>query len=142
MDYLKAAFGAFAPHQDEDAAVKFALNVVLLDGRLHELVEVVIDGSKFGGIEGEPGWMLERRDIADESNESAYPGWPPGARFRASVDEEAYELRYPECFMSRKVFLKYLALAINAYVAANSSRASEPAIAALRKEIASAPNQT
>ena len=104
MDYFKAAFGGFAPHRDEDAAVKFALDAVLADHRLQELAEVVVDGSRFGGMQGEPGWMLERRDVADEGNEAAYPGWPAGARFMASVDEDAYRLRYPRYFMSRVKF--------------------------------------
>lgn len=136
MDYFKAAFGGFAPHRDEDAAVKFALNVVLMDNRLQELAELVVDGSPFGGIEGEPGWMLERRDVADESNHAAYPDWPAGARFKASVDEDAYRLQQPEYFMSREAFMKYLIPAIDAYVAADPSRAQAPAVVALRKAIA------
>ncbi len=134
--YFKAAFGDFAPHRDEDAAIKFALNVVLMDNRLQELAELVVDGSQFGGMEGEPGWALERRDIADEGNEAAYPGWPEGARFMASVDEGAYRLQHPQCFMSREVFMKYLVPAINAYVAADPSREIAPAVIAHRKAIA------
>ena len=136
MDYFKAAFGGFAPHRDEDAAVKFALNVVLMDNRLQELVELVVDGSQFGGIVGEPGWLLERRDVADEGNEAAYPGWPPDARFKASVDQDAYRLQHPEYFMSREAFMKYLVPAIEAYVAADPSRAAAPSVVALRKAIA------
>lgn len=135
MDYFKAAFGGFAPHRDEDAAVKFALNVVLMDNRLQELAELVVDGSPFGGIEGEPGWMIERRDVADEENQAAYPGWPAGARFKVSVDEDAYRLQQPEYFMSREAFMKYLALAIDAYVVADPSRVEAPAVVALRKVI-------
>lgn len=133
MDYFKAAFGGFAPHRDEDAAVKFALNVVLMDNRVQELAELVIDGSQFGGMEGEPGWMLERRDVADEGNEAAYPGWPEGARFMASVDEEAFQLQHPQYFMSREAFMKYLVPAIDAYVAADPARATTSAVVALRK---------
>lgn len=135
MDYLKAAFGGLAPHRDEDAAVKFALNVLLMDNRVDELVEFVGDGSQFGGIEGEPGWMLERRDVSDEGNLSAYADWPPGARFMASVEEDSYRLQHPVFFMTRETFMKYLALAIDAYVAADSSRATSPAVVALRKAI-------
>jgi len=135
MDYLKAAFGGLAPHRDEDAAVKFALNVVLMDNRVQELAELARDGSQFGGIEGEPGWMLERRDVVDEGNKAAYPGWPAGARFMASVDEDSYRLQHPVFFMTREAFMKYLVLAIDAYVAADSSRATTPAVAALRQAI-------
>ena len=135
MDYFKTAFGGFAPHCDKDAAVKFALNIVLLDNRLDELVEVVSDGSQFGGIEGEPGWMLERRDVADEENYVGYPGWPVGARFKASVDNDAYRLLYPEYFMSREAFMKYLVLAIDAYVAADPARVTAPSVVALRRAV-------
>lgn len=134
MDYFEA-FGGFAPHRDEAAAVKFALDAVLADHRLQELAEVVVDGSQFGGMQGEPGWMLERRDVADEDNEAAYPGWPAGARFMASVDEDAYWLQHPQYFMSREVFMKYLVPAIDAYVAADPARAAAPAVVALRKAI-------
>jgi hypothetical protein len=136
MDYFKAAFGGFAPHRDEDAAVKFALNAVLMDNRLQELAEFIVDGSPFGGIEGEPGWMLERRDVADDGNDTAYPDWPAGARFKASVDEDAYMLPHPEYFMSREAFMKYLVPAIDAYVAADPAKVAAPAVAALRKAIA------
>ena len=136
MDYFKAAFGGFAPHRDEDAAVKFALNVVLMDNRVQELAELVVDGSQPGGMEGEPGWILERRDVSDEGNEAAYPAWPADARFKATVDVDAYELQYPEYFMNREVFMKYLVPAIDAYVAADVSRATTPAVVAIRNLIA------
>jgi hypothetical protein len=135
MDYFKTAFGGFAPHRDEDAAVKFALNVVLLDDRLQELAELVADGNQLGGIEGDPGWVLERRDVADEGNEAAYPHWPADTRFKASVDVDAYKLQHPEFFMSREAFMKYLVLAIDAYVAADPSRATTPSVLALRKRL-------
>ncbi|MFE8644644.1 hypothetical protein ACFX58_06120 [Sphingomonas sp. NCPPB 2930] len=135
MDYFKAAFGGFAPHLDEDAAVKFALNAVLLEDRVQELAELVIDGSQFGGMEGEPGWMLERRDVVDEDIETAYPGWPAGSRFMASVDEDSYRLQHPVLFMTREVFIKYVVSAIEAYVEADPSRATVPAVVALRKVI-------
>lgn len=135
MDYFKTAFGGFDPHIDEDAAVKFILNVVLLDNRLDELVEIFIDGNQLGGIEGEPGWMLERRDVADEGNEMVYPGWPAGARFKASVDKDAYRLKHSEYFMDLEGFIKYLVLVIDAYVAADPARAMTPPVVAFRKAV-------
>lgn len=133
MDYFNDAFGDFAPHRDRDAAIKFALNAVLMEDRLKELSELVVDGSQLGGVEGEPGWMLERRDVADEDNTLAYPGWPIGARFKASVDEEAYRLKHPEFFMTRELFMTYLAQGLRAYSIADPSRAALPALIALRK---------
>lgn len=60
--------------------------------------------------------------------------WPAGARFKASVDEDAYTLEHPEFFMNRDEFMNYLARAIEAYVAADpSSRDTNPSVIALRK---------
>lgn len=134
MEYFNTAFGGFAPHQDKDGAVKFALNAILMDNRVQELSELVVDGNPLGGIEGEPGWILERRDVSD--NQVAYANWPKGARFMASVDEEAFRLQHSQYFMSRDAFIKYLMPAIDAYIAADPSRASAPAVIALRKAIA------
>lgn len=50
--------------------------------------------------------MLERRYVADEGNEAAYPGWPKGAHFIASVDEVSYRLQHPQYFMSREELMK------------------------------------
>lgn len=135
MDYLKTAFGGFSPHHDKDAAIKFVLNIVLMDNRLQELAELVVEGSHLGGMEGAPGWMLERRDIVDAGKVVAYPGWPIDACFMAHVDEDAYQLRHPECFMSRKEFMQYLEQAIDAYVAIHPSRAAIPTVIALRDRL-------
>lgn len=134
MEYFNTAFGGFAPHKDKDGAVKFVLNAILMDNRVQELSELVVDGNPLGGIEGEPGWILERRDVADDS-EVAYLNWPQGARFMASVDEEAFRLQHSQCFMSRDAFIKYLMPAIDAYICADPSRATAPAVIALRKAI-------
>jgi hypothetical protein len=134
MDYLNTAFGGFAPHGDEDASVKFALNAVLVDRRLDELMELTVDASRLGGIEGEPGWIIERRDVGDEGDEEIYPGWPKNARFRAYVDPNAYQLKHPELFMSREDFMKYVVLGIRAYVQANPDVADVAAVAFLRGE--------
>jgi hypothetical protein len=134
MDYFNAAFGGFAPHRDPDAAIKFSLNVVLMDHRLDELAEVLKDGSSVGGMEGEPGWSLERRDIADEGNEAAYPGWPSGARFKAEVNQEAFALSNPVRFMTRAEFVHYVFLAAEAYAAFNASAGAQAAVGAVRAE--------
>lgn len=135
MEYFNTAFGGFAPLKDKDGAVKFALNAILMDNRVQELSQLVVDGNPLGGIEGEPGWILERRDVADD-NKVAYANWPKGARFMASVEEEAFRLQHSRCFMSRDAFIKYLTPAIDAYISADPSRATAPAVIALRKAIA------
>jgi hypothetical protein len=134
MDYFNTAFGGFAPHRDEDAAVKFALNAVLVDRRLDELMELTVDASRLGGIEGEPGWIIERRDIGDEGDEEIYAGWPKNARFRTYVNPNAYQLKHPELFLSREDFTKYVVLGIRAYVQANPDVADVAAVAFLRGE--------
>lgn len=118
MNYFEAAFGDFAPHRDEDAAIKFVLNVIMLDNRLDELAELIVAGNSLGAIEGEPGWTLERRDEQDEGK-ACYGRWPSGARFRAYVDPQGYELAHPEFFMARDVIARYLSQAMDAYAAAD-----------------------
>jgi hypothetical protein len=108
-------------------------SLVLLDNRLQELAEIVIDGSTFGGMEGEPGWLLERRDVDDEGNELGYPGWPKGSRFRASVDVDAYRLEHPVYFMTRETFVSYVKAALDSYTAADPTRAASNSVHALRR---------
>ncbi|MFY7907232.1 MAG: hypothetical protein ACOVO0_13950 [Burkholderiaceae bacterium] len=131
MSYLEAAFGGFAPHLDEDAAVKFILNVILMDNRLAELAELFIDGNALGAIEGEPSWTLERRDNADEEK-PAYNEWPKGARFRAYVDPQGYELAHPEFFIDRSGFVGYLLRVLATYEASNPSPVHLASIQKLR----------
>ncbi len=115
MDYFKDAFGGFAPHIDNDAAVKFALNMILMDRMLSELEALLTDGHDIGGIEGEPGWMLERRDASKMGNAQGYEHWPVGASFLATVDVTAYELAHPEFYMDKATFCSYVRKAIDVY---------------------------
>jgi len=88
MDYLDLAFGAFNPQLDKDAAVKLALNVILMDERFRELSCVITDGHEIGAIEGEPGWIIERRDSGPSGEMPGYAHWPKNARFHARVDPD------------------------------------------------------
>jgi len=115
LDYFKDAFGGFAPHIDNDAAVKFALNMILMDRMLSELEALLTDGHDIGGIEGEPGWMLERRDASKMGNAQGYEHWPVGASFLAAVDVTAYELAHPEFYMDKATFCSYVSKAIDVY---------------------------
>lgn len=83
MDYLHTAFGPFEPQRDSQAALKFALNVALMDGRLDELASLLLPGSRIGGVAGEPGWEIDREDSL-------------ALRFVARVDPEAFALAHPE----------------------------------------------
>jgi hypothetical protein len=114
MGYFKEAFGTFAPHTDRDAAVKFILDLVLADDRLDDLANLLSISSKIGAIEGEPGWILERRK--DHAIQSAYSAWPQYAGYRAFVDPTGYRLAFPQSFYTVQTFHQYVHAAVNVYV--------------------------
>ena len=120
MDYLQQAFGGLNPQTDQDAAVKFALNVILMDGRLRELSCLLIDGHDIGGVEGEPGWMIERRDTGLTGELPYYSEWPMNARFHVHVEPSAFELACPDMFMTAHDFYRYVGRAMDAYLSGNS----------------------
>ena len=123
MDYLQQAFGGLNPQTDQDAAVKFALNVILMDGRLRELSCLLIDGHDIGGVEGEPGWMIERRDTGLTGELPYYSEWPMNARFHVHVEPSAFELACPDMFMTAHDFYRYVGRAVDAYLSGNSIEA-------------------
>jgi hypothetical protein len=120
MDYFNDAFGGFRPDSDEDAALKFSLCVLALDNRMDELLRLVEGGGNFGGVEGDPGWIIERREDEDIVG---YEGWPADARFRAYVEPESYSLSHPEFYASRQTFFEYVGSLIGAYKRRNPERA-------------------
>lgn len=122
MDYLQEAFGGFNPQVDQDAAVKFALSIILMDERLSELSCLLTDGHEIGGIEGEPGWIIERRDTGPSGEMPGYVDWPKNANFHVHVEPSAFELAYPNMFMGIDAFHSYVRKAIEAYVARNPSK--------------------
>jgi hypothetical protein len=119
MDYLQQAFGGLNPQTDQDAAVKFALNVILMDERLRELSCLLIDGHDIGGVEGEPGWMIERRDTGLAGELPYYSEWPTNAQFHVHVDPAAFELACPDMFMTAHGFYGYVRRAVDAYLSGN-----------------------
>jgi hypothetical protein len=125
MTYFNAAFGGLNPRNDSDAAVKFILNAILMDGHFEGLARLLPEGSPIGGIEGEPGWTLERRDAASFDN-PAYAAWTPNSQFRAHVDPMGYELEHPEFFMDRATDNRYISAAMTCYLDKNPTRASDP----------------
>lgn len=123
MDYLQQAFGDLNPQTDQDAAVKFALNVILMDERLRELSYLLIDGHDIGGVEGEPGWMIERRNTGPAGEFPYYSEWPMNARFHVHVEPSAFELACPDMFMAAHDFYRYVGRAMDAYLSGNSIEA-------------------
>lgn len=118
-----AGFSAFDPRTDADAAAKFALAAI---GRgrarqLPDLAELMTEQSWLGGIEGEPGWSLERRDDGDTM--PGYATWPDGAKYRAYVDPQAYVLPQPEVFYDRAGFHRLVASMLAEFEARNPDQA-------------------
>jgi hypothetical protein len=119
VTYMNDAFGAFAPHTDKDAAIKFSLSIVLADERLDDLIKFLSTNSQTIGIEGEPGWILKRRN---EHGKTAYAGWPRDAAFRAYVDPSSYILTFPEAFYDQATFYRFVRVAMGAYIARHPDR--------------------
>jgi hypothetical protein len=114
MDYLHAAFGSFQPQADADAAMKFALNAALMDGRLDDLAAVLTPGHRTGGIAGEPGWQIDRLGSATQP------------RYRAQVDRDGYALAHPEGEYDAAGLLRVLGPMLAAY--ARHRPAAAPAV--------------
>lgn len=112
MDYFTEAYGGFDPRHDKDAAIKFSLDVLMADHRLDELALLLSSDKQFGGVEGEPGWIIECRN---DGEREGYESWPDDARFRAYVDPDSYLLAYPEFFADRATFLRYVQAIVPVY---------------------------
>ena len=125
MDYLYRAFGDFKPQLDQDAAVKFVISIILMDERFDDLGCLLTDGHEIGGIGGDPGWIIERRDTGPSGDKPGYANWPDDARFHVHVDAKGYELAYPDMFMKENEFYEYVKKGLQAYIIANPLRTSE-----------------
>lgn len=113
MDYFDEAFGEFDPNGDKAAALKFSLCVLMLDNRVEDLLHLVSGDMAFGGLEGEPGWIIERRG---EGENIGYESWPESARFRAYVDPDAFLLAYPEFYCDKPTFFRYVEAIVTVYM--------------------------
>jgi len=122
MDYFESAFGSYNPDVDPNFAVKFILNCMLSEDRLKELNYLLLDGHEVGGVEGEPGWIVERQDTERDGSITAYDDWPEGATFRAYVEPHSFKLGYPQNFLSTQEFHEYVRKALVSYVAKKSSK--------------------
>lgn len=116
MSYFVEAFGGFNPQVDYDASMKMVLDSLFDDDRIRPLIEVILPEGTLGGVEGQPGWTLERR----------CPGhsWPNGAEYRAYVDPTFYSLAHPEFFCTRSEFLRYVSAIVRVYKTRHPERAS------------------
>ena len=129
-------FDFFQPHRDEHAAIKFSLREVLSEDRIADLMSLSEDAHKIGGIAGEPGWLIERRDSAVAEGAKGYELWPHWACFRATVDPDSFLLAYPEQFMSGEYFYSYLCEVLESYIRAVGAETDAAAtlLAAVREK--------
>lgn len=111
MDLIRQAFGRFAPREDADAVVHFVLDLAIRDGRIAQLSALLDPNSKVGALEGDPGWLIERRDWAEDT-----AGWPPTADFRVWVDPRGFEFATQERKLSRAEFAATLRALTSAYL--------------------------
>ena len=140
-NYFQEAFGAFKPHQDQDAAVKFVLNAVLAERRFFScgwfeqfLRDFIVHETKhIRMITGDPGWLIEYK--GQEIIEDRV--WPEGVDFCASVEPEGYELAYPEFFMTKDEFYGYVKKAIQAFIARHPDETAlvEPVLALMNCDL-------
>jgi hypothetical protein len=115
-DYYQEAFGGLDSWSDHDAAIKIALNNILMSrlfvGDECSLMGLLVPDNGIGGFGGDPGWVLSRIPEEGES-------WPEWADFRAYVVPEEYELAYPEFFMTKAGFFGYVRKALRAFLERN-----------------------
>jgi hypothetical protein len=121
-DYYDEAFGGLDLSEDPDASLKFVLDEIVTSGRLDELAIILTDGHRIGALEGDPGWMLQRRDSGPGGDMPGYQKWPQGASFRAYVDPDELNIEHPEAFANNSVFHKYVRDIVAAYVARNPAK--------------------
>lgn len=124
MDYFNDAFGDFDPQGDPQAAVKFIINSILMDDRLEELTCLLTDGHDIGSVEGEPGWLVERRDTGPSGDAPGYADWPADANFRVFVDPDIFELAHPEQYMKIDEFHSCVRKGIDVYLIRNPLKVS------------------
>lgn len=112
MNFLQEALTGLEPQIDRDAALRFSMSILLADGGIGSLLRLLRD-PHFGGVEGTPGWIIERRDAGDHVG---YEHWPDKARFRAYVDPDSYSLAHPEFFCDERTFLAHVRSRLAIYV--------------------------
>lgn len=93
MALYPAAFGPYDPENDPLFAAKLIVAVMVADGHAGMLAALLDGASDCETIEGEPGWVLERRGPSDD--------WPDGREFRAFLPPDVIASAHPEVFVGR-----------------------------------------
>lgn len=104
------ALGLVDQSSDEDGAVKFCLNSVLMSRDFEQLQKLLCKENGIDGFGSDPGWMLERHSENPTENE----GWPDGASFKASV--WGIDFGHPEAYYDGETFLAFVQRALDAYL--------------------------
>ncbi|MEJ7028216.1 hypothetical protein [Ralstonia solanacearum] len=96
MDYFSEAFDGFRPDRDIDAALKFSLCMIAIDNRVEDLLQLIEVANNLGGVEGDPGWIIERRENGETIG---YEKWPNSAHFREPLINEVGEWNRESCHL-------------------------------------------
>lgn len=116
----------FDPQGDPEASFKFILKCILLEKRMQEMEAILTDGHEIGAVEGDPGWIIERRDRGKAGEMPGYENWPSGADFRAYVDPDIFSLRYPQRFLDREQLFAHARCTIKSYLNEGGSKSEIP----------------
>jgi len=122
MSYALEAFGPEHLYSDKHGALKYSLDLALMDHRLPELAKLISEDPRHTEISGDGGYCLERLNFDDPTLTG-----PKNAAFRAFVEPSEHELTYPEGYCKRAEFLSYVERAVLAYARVNPARADEVA---------------
>jgi hypothetical protein len=112
-DYIQEAFGGIDLKKDKDAALKYALNVMVLDGRIEDLLNLMAPKARPHKFGGDRGWGIERRELTDLQG---YEDWPKGATVCAFADPREVPIGHPEFFCDHAAFFKYAQQILLAYI--------------------------
>ncbi len=112
-NYLQEAFGGIDLEKDKDAALKYALGMLVLDGHIRDLLNLMAPKIRARAFAGDPGWEIERRELTDLQG---YENWPEGATVCASVDLREVPVGHTEFFCDHATFFEYAQQILLAYI--------------------------
>ena len=110
--YCVEAFGPF-DHNDETAAFKLALDILIGDGEFEDLRQVMAGDGEIQGLAGDPGWTLQRKSAHKDV------AWPLDAAYCAEVDPEEFRLTHPKAFLDDATFKYYVRRFLDCYTKTN-----------------------
>ena len=112
ISLLRRAFPRFSP-SDLDAAMVFCLDVAICHNQANMIMQLIDPASNLGGVEGDPGWIIEKR--RDKNSPEYYDSWPTWAAYRVFLDPQAFEVDHPEYYAIEDEFLRCWETLLSAY---------------------------